>query len=298
MVIQFANERKGSSPIQELNEDVQLDWAFYERRLTDSASVRVGRVPLPAGIYNEIRDVGTILPFFAPPFSIYQDVSFTSETVDGIVLSNRFALGSRWSLDADLYYGGWTTIESFSGLGIAPAEAEQAIGLQLWLGTPITGLRFGLGFNRYDLTGGVTRLDDEDTWRGLYLSLDGDFDRLIVRAELYRRYVEAQAFGIPIPDATADAYYFQLGVRLSDRWTLWGQADFQELDPGLPGAEATDLWEDYALSLSHSFSANLLLRAEYHWNESYWVEDRPANFFLGNPPTETDYGIVSLAISF
>lgn len=297
MVVQFAHSRKGKSPTAALNEDLQVDWAFYEHQFSDSASVRVGRVPLPAGIYNEIRDVGTILPFYVPPFSVYQDISFTSEAIDGLVVAKTIEFAAGWSLDADLYLGGWSTIESFSGLGLASAEAEDAVGLQLWLGTPVNGLRFGLGVNRYDVSGGVTRLEDKDTWESLYLSVDGDFDRVVFRAELYRRIVNAQAFGIPLLDAEADAYYFQLGFRLSDRWSLWGQVDFQTLDAKIPGAPIIDLWEDYAVSLSYAFNTNLLLRGEYHFNEGYWVEDRPANVFA-DLPTETEYGLLSLAVSF
>jgi hypothetical protein len=70
-VIQFSHERIGDSPVMQFKNDVELDWVFYEHRFNDATSVKVGKVQIPMGIYNEIRDVGTILPFYRPIFSFY-----------------------------------------------------------------------------------------------------------------------------------------------------------------------------------------------------------------------------------
>ena len=50
------------SPFQVFQPDVALDWLFYEHRFADGA-VKVGRVKIPFGIYNEVRDVGTLLAY-------------------------------------------------------------------------------------------------------------------------------------------------------------------------------------------------------------------------------------------
>ena len=126
---------------------IELDWAFYERRLADNTSIKVGRVQIPLGIFNEIRDVGTILPFYRPPFVMYREGTFTSETVDGVVLSHTFAAESDWSLDFDVYGGEWELVETDFQVETAEpfiARAEDAWGVQLWLNTPLSGLRFGL----------------------------------------------------------------------------------------------------------------------------------------------------------
>ena len=61
-VLQLNHERTGLDPVSEKRPDVALDWAFYERRLGSGRSIKVGRIPVPFGVYNEIRDVGTVLP--------------------------------------------------------------------------------------------------------------------------------------------------------------------------------------------------------------------------------------------
>lgn len=63
-IIQFSHERLGLSPIMQLEPDVELDWAYYEYKFNDIYSIKVGKIQMPFGIYNEFRDVGTLLPFY------------------------------------------------------------------------------------------------------------------------------------------------------------------------------------------------------------------------------------------
>lgn len=55
--VQISHERIGKSRVQTVHDDLELDWMFYEHRFGNSA-VKVGRLPIPFGIYNELRDVG------------------------------------------------------------------------------------------------------------------------------------------------------------------------------------------------------------------------------------------------
>ena len=52
-VVQLRHQRLGESPQAASMDDVTLDWAFYQRRFTDRFSLKVGRIPLPLGIFNE-----------------------------------------------------------------------------------------------------------------------------------------------------------------------------------------------------------------------------------------------------
>ena len=67
IVFQFSHERLGSTPIMLLKEDVELDWGFFEHRFRNAISIKVGKIQIPLGIYNEIRDVGVLLPFYRLP---------------------------------------------------------------------------------------------------------------------------------------------------------------------------------------------------------------------------------------
>ena len=125
-IVQFSSRSLGESPINDLEDEIELDWAFYQRKLGDSTRLKIGRVQIPFGIFNEIRDVGTILPFYRPPYVFYQEGSYTSETVDGIVLSHIFATESESSLELNLWIGEYEFIEinPFTAIRCGPSGAR------------------------------------------------------------------------------------------------------------------------------------------------------------------------------
>ena len=93
-VVQIRHRRLGTSPLQGIEPDVSLNWAYYQQRF-GSASLKVGKLPIPRGIYNEVRAVGTILPFYRAPVNTYIE---GYETVDGASLASTWARPSSRSL--------------------------------------------------------------------------------------------------------------------------------------------------------------------------------------------------------
>jgi hypothetical protein len=287
-VLQLSHERLGESPLARFKEDVELDWVFYERELGESTSLRVGKVQIPLGIYNEILDVGTVLPFFRPPSNFYEELTFSNETVDGLLVAHTFLPDSLWKLDADAYWGTWDTVELSMGQ-LREASVEEGGGAQLWLSTPVSGLRFGLAWQRFVLSGGLVRPPGrEDTWEVWQPSLDAVLSRFFARAE-YRR--------VNRPEGHYEAYYGQLGLHLTKRLDLNLQAEYADLELAVPFLPPkVDLDEDYAVGLKFSFSSAVVAKAEVHRNEGYTAED-PSIPFNG-PAAETTFWIVSLSASF
>jgi hypothetical protein len=70
------------------------------------------KIQLPFGIYNELRNVGTVVPFYRIPVNVYGDKTYTNATLDGASLFHRFNAGSDWTVEATAYPGGWNTIET------------------------------------------------------------------------------------------------------------------------------------------------------------------------------------------
>lgn len=280
-VVQLSHERLGASPVQDLKDDVELDWVFYEHRF-EKSSVKVGRVQIPFGIYNEVKDVGTLLPFYRPSHNFYGEAAYSAETVDGIVLSHAFDLGGGWGLDADLHYGNWQFIER-DLLGVYTSnEVKDSLGAELWLDTPVSGLRVGAGAIQYDIDPATA---GESTWRNYHVSVSGEFDRFAVHAELKQVDIEI-----------ADIYlgYVHLGFNLTDRLTLNAQKD--GFDFKLGGAPRSHIDEDDALGVSFAWKPFILLKAEHHWNEgNFWLEDVPQ---FSTPAEKTRYWILSLSTSF
>lgn len=315
VIVQLSSRAIGISPIEEFEDEIELDWAFYERRLTDYLSLKVGRVQIPLGIYNEIRDVGTILPFYRPPFSFYREGSFTSETVDGLVLAYTFAPESVWSLEADVYAGEWDQFEVGGppDFGTAIARATDAYGFQLWLNTPVDGLRFGFGGNSKRLTGGVLRDpgvkgDRIDDW---YVSLDGSFSRFVIRGEYHEFDPAFRSAFFPAPIFfTFPTWYAQAGVFITEKLAFWAQyetAGFEAESTIYTRKEDRNDREDIGFSLNYSFRPDLVLKVEYHEVEEEEgslvpVPGPPPLFFQLDPVAFQgdggSYSIVSLSVSF
>jgi hypothetical protein len=81
----------------------ELGWAFAKARISDQASVRVGRIGLPAFMISDYRNVGYANNFLRPPVEMYSQVPFNS--VDGIDLTYQHSFGDT-SVTGQLAFGG------------------------------------------------------------------------------------------------------------------------------------------------------------------------------------------------
>lgn len=300
-VIQLANRRLGESPTMTYEDDVKVDWAFYERRVGGGGALRVGKVPIPFGIYNEVRYVGTVLPFYRAPYSVYFEGNYTSEAVDGISYSHSVNPTGSWGLDVAGYGGNYrylTASSTRTSTGtpiyvVAPARAKNELGTQAWLRTPLTGLRLGGGWARNTSSGGVLfRKGPKETRTGWHAGLDGSFDRFALRGE-YRT--------IDFPSVSYAGGYVQAGARLVGALSLNAQYEHGDVDihdyttPAGPMEIPLDYQRDYVVGLNYAFSSSLVLKVEGHQTKGFNVES-PVSY-LGDP-TKGRYVITSLSASF
>lgn len=293
IVVQLANESVGESPTNELRDDLELDWLFYRHRFSNGTQVRIGRVPLPIGIYNEIKDVGVALPFYRPSDNFYGEGTWTSDSVDGLVITHNMELASDWSFQLDLYYGDWERIETDgNSLRFATADIQDAIGLFAWISPPSSGLRLGFGYNRFKTSGGVFLapgvFDDEDT---SYFSLDGNFEPWSLRFEASRRNFTGGYW---------QPYYLEVGVQVRSRVKINALYDVGELYYEIPFFATFDdkiekLW---GLSVNYEIRPGWVAKIEHRWTETYGqIEDRPISIFF-DEPVDVKLLIVSMAVSF
>lgn len=289
-VVQLSHEAVGDSPAADLNDEVELDWAFYEYRLPSDTALRFGRIAIPFGIYNEIRDVGTLLPFFLPPQTLYSEGIFANETVDGLTVSHSFFGSSGWGLDTSLFYGEWE-VKQF--LTLNTAEVQDAFGIQLWLETPIPGVRLGAAGRTGNYEGlDGTATGESVTFNDYLFSVEAELDKVTARAEMIRL-----DFGT---GATVESGYVQLGFRVFDRLALFLSSETSNLIRS-SGAK-TDFTDDVAFSVSYSVKPNFIVRLEHHWYEGFNLDDIPDDYLLRfgltNEPYKTQYSVLSIATSF
>ncbi len=318
MVIQFSSRELGISPTELIEEDVKLDWAFYEHRFGDNTGIKIGKVQIPYGIFNEIRDVGTILPFYRPPFGYYSEGTFTSETLDGIVLNQSFFSSSDWNLTADIFFGEYDSVEVAVPLPGVPVEGppvnvarnSDTIGYQIWLMSPYSDFRIGTGLLRRRLVGDTslfiapgTKSHFLPTWT---FSVDAPFSRVVVRGELQTTTSPLDS-PIGVIAVTFKNYYAQLGVRLTDKFWAWAQHDVKNTynSADALSARLVNTYTDSAISLNFAFSPNIVLKAEYHETEAdipfLLPTGPPGPGFLQVIPFDVDggsYSIVALSVAF
>lgn len=312
-VLQLAASHLGDSPVDDLGSEIELDWFFYQFQVTPTTHVRLGRQPAPAGIFNELRDVGVLLPFFRPAFTFYREGAFFSETIDGIGISHQFFDNEPWSLDASLYYGEFDVLEQGSGImdEVVEVDVTNALGGQLWLNTPAPGaLRFGLGALRWD-TGQESGFSlQEETWTSEYFSIDWELERFVFRAEYRQVDVNLDATNLNTDLRVGlDLYYWQLGWHATESLSLYVQPEYTDIqqmtDIFVGGERSSRDRQDTGFGARYEFTPSLVLKAEYHDVESELrVADvpifGPSGLKLGvvYETFEGNYGIVSFAASF
>ncbi len=288
-VLQVNHRRLGRSPITDFESDLNVNWAFYQRRFSDGTAIKFGRMPIPRGIYNELRSVGVALPMYRPPVVFYDEGAYYSETIDGVIASHTFAESSPWSLESHLYVGGWRSLayDTWSEVySISSVRAEKAIGAQLWLNTPVDGVRFGVAAQRHDDT------YDDGTLEKLkeyHLSFDATRERGFVRTE-----VQLQDWS-----DSDELYsgYVQLGLKATSK--LSGTIEIQRsrdtdvvYGEGLP--TSFEWHRSDGLGISYAFLPSLVFKVEHHWDRGIQVE-QPATPLA---PPKFRYVIASLSASF
>lgn len=308
-VVQLSHRKFDSSPLGTVDNDVELDWAFYQYRFTDNFAIKLGKVPVPVGIFNEFRDVGTLLPFFRPAYVFYQEGSFVSETIDGAILVTNLWPNSDWSVDFDAYFGEFDLLESVAAntTNVFEAKATNAIGAQLWLNTPVSGLRAGVGIQQYDVEGSGFHAE-KDTWNTWHASVDGAFERFTIRGEY--KYFEIPSNNSFLFNGKIKAanYYFQAGFNVTEQLGLWAQQEYSDIDQNntnLARPARFNNRQDTGYSIVYALRPTIVFKAEYHQSNfelpvGVVVVPTPGGVLLDFVFQEfkSDYSIFSVSFSF
>jgi hypothetical protein len=298
LVFQLSHRRLGASLIQEIEPDIGLDWGFFQTQLAGS-NIRVGKVPMPRGFYNEVRDVGTIFPFYRASKAFYSE---GVETIDGLSVGRSFEMGG-FSVDAAAYAGEFDVVVELvttSGLEVINSRVKKTKGAHVTVNTPVTGLRFNGDY-----------LDGRSTSNGKWplWTVGADFsqDRFFVRGE-YEVVHTKDADGADNTEYLA--WYGQAGIGITEKlWANW-QYEFNSItafgvlpSPPLPSPDVTyDNIKDNAFGLSYKVTPRMVVKGEYHTFNGYQLDQAtpPVNPANGQPlpPGKAKYFILSLAAAF
>jgi hypothetical protein len=247
--------------------ETSLDWAFAEYRLHDLLRIRAGKVKNPLGLFMEVKDVGTLRPFFMLPQSIYGPGNFAAEAYLGVGVTGEWEGAHGWGLGYDLY-GGALELPSFepvdvvvagpapydfSTLEIEEERARDVVGGRVSLHTPFEGLTARISAFTGELE------EEVGSERIVCFGISGEYavERLQIRAEFFR--------------ATEGGSETHLGGYAEVAWNFLPNLQlalrFDESHQHQDGLSASSSYlghHENAIGLSYWPSPNLVFKLSYH----------------------------------
>lgn len=303
VVTQFLNRWNGTSPLNATEKGFAPVWAFYEHTFENGTKVKLGRNPLPRGLYNEVRFVGTLLPFYRVGRAVYGE---TLEQIDGVVVSRPFDLGD-WRLETFGFAGGFdlrAVLAEASSVNVLQQRLENSVGGQVWLNTPVEGLRVGAYAHSYYYTPRLSRPDSLRSDGNLTWMASAEYarPRYFVRGEM----TEFAQGGT----RQYQGWYGQVGVKPVESLTLateYQEATYRVALPAPVPAVDLPMTKELTIGAVWSRSANVAFKLEGHRVVGYdfdtavptIIPPTAPPFIAGIAPASKSYYVLaSVAITF
>ena len=217
-------------------------------------------------------------------------------------------------MEGALYGGQFEIVERNQGFNnevaaVAKVSVLQAFGGQLWLETPVEGLRLGVGALRWQVDEESQFNPVEATWSSWYVSLDADFERWVARAEYRNLELPADVFPFLNSEAIIDLYYWQLGWLPTSRLAIYVQSEYADIEQRVPifvgGGFKFNNRRDDGVSVRYNFGKRqFVVRGEYHRQRLDQVSVIPIftpeglAFQASTEEFASEYVIVSFSFSF
>jgi hypothetical protein len=274
------------------NDEIGLGWGFADYRWKDWGGLRVGKIKMPFGFYNETRDVDSLRTCIILPQSVYDEanrdtmVALQGAGLYGDVpihwgtLSYQLQLGT---INIDNDGGTAKIIQSLTG-GLFQMDSMDVddvyVGSLQWA-TPLEGLRLGVSTMN---TSGMADLKNAVGATFVYNMQDititvfsAEYTRgnLILAAEHSETGIESQIVNVsPMTTVDSGGYYGSASYRFTDLFEagMYYSVQYKNLDDkdgallvaqGLPDHGA---WlKDLALTTRFDFSDYWVLKVEGHF---------------------------------
>ena len=296
IVAQVFNRRLGASPLAGAIADVTMQWAYWQHKEGDF-TVKVGRNPLPRGLLNEVRYIGTVIPFFRPSVELQAEAF---DALDGAVVSYRHQLPLGIGYEQHVFAGGSENRQIAStaqGQQLRIARTENMFGGQSYLTLPVANAKLGLYGARYGFV--------QPTSRGYRTNVLGSAEASVSIFKLQTEHGRINGIG-PINDNRSG--YTWLTTRLHDRFAVAGQHAYTRRRLFATNPAANRMYMDTrteGVSGVFSLTGNTVLKLEHHWRDGYAfdssvpvVKSQTATAVVMAPPQKARYFLASVAASF
>jgi hypothetical protein len=227
------------------NNEVLLDWGMADYRRLDWLGLRIGKVKLPIGLYNQGRDSDFLRPMAFLPQSVYDENKRNlMVAATGVSLYGNLSLGQSGDLEYQSYYGEINFAEDSGharGLQalatrIAATRNQVIIGFKadnryvyggaLVYSPPLSGLRLGASYFTgksrftFDLADADNRVSQGygsgNNKNFLVFSAEYTHSNMTLSAEYMEFTANRIILDIDVPDSRSQGGYVQLSYRLFD----------------------------------------------------------------------------------
>ena len=301
------------------NNKINIDWGMVDYRPKNWLGVRLGKVKLPIGLYNQGRDSDFLRPAVFLPQSIYDENkrNLVVAATGGSIYGN-LSFGSGGDLEYQAYYGEvnfpedsgqaqgmralGTKMAAKAGRSVVAFESDNryVYGGALIYSPPVEGLRLGVSYftgkSEFDFK---LRNRDGSIFRAEATGNNKDFivysaeyarERWQISAEYMESTADRVVFGNDIPGGRSQGGYVQVCYRLIDPVVIYALYDVFYADKDdRDGSELEARGEldylgwrkDFGLGLRWDVNDNWVLKAEWHK-----VDGAALQLPIFNPPPE------------
>lgn len=268
--------------------------AYVNYNLTDNLTARGGQMKVPAGIFNEIRDIKFLQLSALTPL-MYQDAAGTlPDSFQGIEGIYHVDMGSH-RMTFDIYGGEPKGSNTFQQQQPGYFVMVQNIyGGRLTYKTPI-GLKLSLSTFQNDLMSNSTATT-VNAAEGVRKLSSASIDYRKYNFDIKMEYAIATQFPNSASEVNGKAYYGQIGYTFAEKITPYVRYDYilyniDQIDNPMAYQQAN------VVGISYRINNNVSMRMENHWNHGYAI---PANSQAAfNPATaKLDWNLFAMGINF
>jgi hypothetical protein len=230
----------------------RFTWFFVDFQLTDTATVHVGRVKFPLGLYNETIDVKFLQLSSLEPMIYQVAADFVHDSYTGAGLDYSHDLGTAGHITWQVYGG-----NAYDTDPPVTSKDRRMFGGRITYATPLDGLRFMASAYRTQVEIFATNaLVSETRWIGSADYVHGDWD-------LKSEYATHSFDGVD-----SYGYYAQAGRTFAEKWTPFVRYDRAVTDKSQGNNDAFTQ-KDVVAGVNYKLFANVSLRAEAHVNRGF-----------------------------
>jgi hypothetical protein len=297
LVAQVFNRRLGTSPLAGAISDVTMQWAYWQHRSGDF-TFKAGRNPLPRGLSNETRYIGTLHPFYRPSVELQLDAF---DAIDGAVVSYRHQLPHGMELTQHAFGGGSenrSIATTTAGQDVRVARTENMFGGQTYLRMPVANTRLGFYAARYDFV--------QATGRGYRTNIL--FSAEATPLERVKLETEHGRLTGHTPSNDNRSGYFQGTFKLTDRLAVAGQHAYTSRMLFFANTDLNFVFPEVktdGASAIITLTPHAVLKLENHWRGGWQfdsatppVATQTATTVDLTPKRHARYFLVSVAASF